>query len=66
MRLGGLGIIVPLEISNDDFENSCKMTKNITSAIRGQQSDIHDDLDDLSRSCKLEIRSERSEIENEY
>ena len=35
------------------------MTKDLTSAIRSQQSEIPDDLDDMSRLCKLEIRSER-------
>ena len=59
VRLGGLGIIDPSKISDDEFENSCKMTKDLTSAIRSQQSEIPDDLDDMSRLCKLEIRSER-------
>ena len=58
VRLGGLGIIDPSKISDDEFENSCKMTKDLTSAIRSQQSEIPDDLDDMSRLCKLEIRSE--------
>ena len=35
------------------------MTKNLTSVIKSQQSDIPDDLDDQSRSCKLELRFER-------
>ena len=47
MRHGGLGIIDPSKISDNEFENSCKVSKNLTSAIRSQQSDIADDLDFL-------------------
>ena len=47
------------KISDDEFENSCKMTKDLTSAIMSQQSEIPEDLDDMSRLCKLEMRSER-------
>ena len=59
MRLGGLGIIDPSKIADEEFQNSRKMTENLTAAITSQQRDIPDDLDDLSRACKLQIRAER-------
>ena len=59
VRLGGLGIIDPSKIADEEFQNSRKMTENLTAAIKSQQRDIPDDLDDLSRVCKLHIRTER-------
>ena len=35
------------------------MTRNLTEAIKHQICDIPDDLDNLSRVCKLQLRSER-------
>ena len=59
VRLGGLGIIDPSKIADEEFQNSRKMTENLTAAVKSQQRDIPDDLDDLSRVCKLHIRAER-------
>ena len=59
VRLGGLGIINPIKISDEEFENSKKMTLNLTSAIEHQQREYPKDLDELSRVCKLQLRSER-------
>ena len=30
VRLGGMGIIIPTQIADEEFENSCKMTLNLT------------------------------------
>ena len=59
VRLGGMGIIIPTQISDEEFENSNKMTHYLTEAIQHQVRDIPDDLDNLSRVCKLQLRSER-------
>ena len=59
VRLGGLGIINPSEISEDEFQNSIKMTEHLTTAIQNQLTDIPADLDNLSRQCKMRIKSER-------
>ena len=54
-----MGIIIPTQIADKEFENSSKMTRNLTDAIKHQIRDIPDDLDNLSRVCKLQLRSER-------
>ena len=59
VRLGGLGIIDPSKISENEFANSIKMTEHLTAAIQDQCVDIPADLDNLSRQCKLRIKSER-------
>ena len=58
VRLGGMGIIIPTQNSDEEFEISNKMTHNITEAIKHQVCNIPDDLDNLSRVCKLQLRSE--------
>ena len=59
VRLGGLGIINPTQISDDEFENSKRMTENLTASIKIQSRDLPEDFDELSRLCKLKIRTER-------
>ena len=44
VRLGGLGIINPMKISDEEFENSKKMTFNLTSAIQHQQREYPEDI----------------------
>ena len=42
MRLGGLGIIDPSKITDEEFQNSGKMTENLTATTKSQQRDIPD------------------------
>ena len=36
-KLGGMGIISPTEIANEEYANSCKLTKKLTSLIIQQE-----------------------------
>ena len=47
VRLGGLGIINPTQISDDEFGNSKRMTENLTAAIKIQNRELPDDFDEL-------------------
>ena len=58
MRLGGIGISILTQISDEEIENSSKIIRNLTEAIQHQIRDIPDDLDNFSRVSKLQLRSE--------
>ena len=61
MRPGGLRVINPTQSSDEEFQNFTKMTEILTSVIKSQCHEIPVDFDELSRKCKLDIRSERRE-----
>ena len=47
VRLGGLGIINPTQISDEEFQNSTKMTDILTSAIKSHGHEIPVDFYEL-------------------
>lgn len=65
VRLGGLGIINPVILADIEFDNFKSMTESLSTAIRNQVPELPDDFDELTKSCKLRIRSERRRVQNE-
>ena len=59
VRLGGLGIINPTTVCDEELKNSKKMNSNLPLAIQDLQREYQEDLNKLSGVCKLQLRSER-------
>ena len=59
VRLGGLGLISPVAISDQEHAFSVEATAVLTSAILRQQKDLPPDLDRLSKEAKSNVRSKR-------
>ena len=59
IRLGGMGMIDVVKISDSEHENSKQATKVLTDAITAQQTELPHSLDDSSKETKAKIRSMR-------
>ena len=58
-RLGGMGLILPLELSGKEFDFSRASTKILSDAIIHQQKELPSSLDERTRETKSKIRKER-------
>ena len=57
-KMGGLAIPIYTELSDEEFENSIKVTQSLSNAILQRKDSLNDY--NQSRSVKREIRSEKS------
>ena len=57
VKLGGLGIIIPSKISNDQYENSRLITKELTKEVKNQQQ--------ISEIDQLKTRRLKQQIKNQ-
>ena len=64
-RLGGMGIITPSEICEQEYAFSVAATAKLTSAIIERQRDLPANFAEESKSCRSEIRSKRRNLQNE-
>ena len=64
-RLGGMGIISPSEVCDQEFAFSVVSTAKLTSAIMDQQRDLPTNFAEESKSCRSKIRSKRRNLQNE-
>ena len=58
-RLGGMGIIMPSEISSREFELSKTATQTLSNAIVQQEKELPSDFDIKSKEAKQKIRKDR-------
>ena len=58
-RLGGMGLIMPSEIAEDEFENSRVATVDLANAIQEQLIELPPGLDAKSKEAKAGIRKAR-------
>ena len=57
VKLGGLGIIIPSKISNDQYENTRLITKELTKEVKNQQQ--------ISEIDQLKTRRLKQQIKNQ-
>ena len=65
IRLGGMGIINPVKISDNEHENSKQATTALTEAIILQQRELPEDLDERNKAAKNMIREQRRQHQQE-
>lgn len=58
-RLGGIGLISPVETSDEEYEYSSKAMRILTDAIMAQQKELPDNLEVHSKEAKSAVRSSR-------
>ena len=58
-RLGGMGLIMPTEMADQEFEFSQVATVDLTNAIIDQMRELSPDLERKSKEAKSKIRKER-------
>ena len=63
-RLGGMGLIMPSEIADEEFEFSTAATVHLTNAIKEQLIELPPGLDQKSREAKAGIRKARRGKQN--
>ena len=60
VRLGGMGLISPVQMADQEHEFSKEATAVLTNAIKiSQQKDLPPNLDSLSKEAKSAVRSKR-------
>ena len=59
-KLGGMGIINPVEIANEEYVNSCKLTKKLTNLII-QQEHSYTVSEDEIKKIRSKIQKKRME-----
>jgi hypothetical protein len=65
VRLGGMGIINPTEISDQEHENSKLATEELTKAIINQQKQLPENLLENSKSIHSTIRHQRRKLQSD-
>ena len=65
-RLGGMGIVSPVQMCNIEHEFSKGATESLTNAIKNQQKDLPQSFSDTSKQARLETRKKRREIQSEH
>ena len=63
-RLGGMGLIMPSEMADEEFEFSTAATVDLTNAIKEQLIELPPGLDQKSREAKAGIRKARRGKQN--
>ena len=58
-RLGGMGLISPTQMADQEYQFSKEVTSVLTEAIIAQQKDLTPDLDSQSKEAKSRVRSIR-------
>ena len=64
-RLGGMGIISPMRMSDMENEFSNDATSVLTSAIINQQKHLHQGLSEISKEAKSKISAKRKKHQSE-
>ena len=65
VRLGGMGIINPTEISDQEHENSKLATDVLTRAIIDQQKQLPENLQENSKAIHSTIRNQRRKLQSD-
>jgi len=63
-RLGGMGLIMPTEMADQEFEFSKRATVDLTNAIIDQTRELPPDLERKSKEAKSGIRKDRKDNQN--
>ena len=64
-RLGGLGLISPVEMSNQEHQYSVEATVTLTNAIINQQKELPLDFENSSKEAKSNVRSNRRKLQSD-
>ena len=65
VRLGGMGLVNPTAISDQEHENSKLATEELTRAIINQQRDLPENLHANSKATHSSIRSQRRKLQSD-